>query len=346
LANHDWAFLVNGLLDASNQFALWNLTNNAIPFTITGGAPSASIFVDVLGRVGLGTSTPARRLHIKNDQPIIRLEQIIQGSPVRAWDLRNYGQGFSIFDATAGSDSFLIKSGAPPGSIAIDGDGDVGLGTFFPESPLHLVGGLGEDAYIGIGPNPDGNPADQSALNVGYGGASFGRAAGFLNVRPDSGSTAPNPSLRFLVANTQRMILDNEGFIGLGVANPANPIEHSSGAVLTAGGAWQSVSSRAAKHDIRPLEPAAALAALHGLEPVRFYYQAEPSDEYVGFVAEDVPDLVATADRQRLGPLDIVAVLTKVVQQQQAAMNRQQTTIDALAERLGELEQRQTQQQR
>jgi hypothetical protein len=191
-----------------------------------------------------------------------------------------------------------------------------------------VIGGPAEDVAIGLGPNPDGNPADQSALNVGYAGASFGRGAGFLNVRPDSGAAAPNPSLRFLVANLERMILDNEGFMGLGVGNPAHPIEHSSGAVLTAGGTWQSVSSRATKSDIRPLEASDALAALHGLEPVRFRYKAEPGDEYLGFVAEDVPDLVATADHTRLGPLDIVAVLTKVVQQQQTAMNRQQATID------------------
>jgi hypothetical protein len=134
------------------------------------------------------------------------------------------------------------------------------------------------------------------------------------------------------------MILDNEGFLGLGVANPANPIQHSSGAVLTAGGQWQSVSSRAAKRDIRPLEAPDALAALEALAPVRFYYEAEPGDESLGFVAEDVPDLVATADRSRLGPLDIVAVLTRVAQRQQAVMREQQATIADLLARLAELE--------
>jgi hypothetical protein len=34
----------------------------------------------------------------------------------------------------------------------------------------------------------------------------------------------------------------------------------------------------------------------------------------VGFIAEDVPELVATKDRKGLSPMDIVAVLTKVVQ--------------------------------
>lgn len=40
-------------------------------------------------------------------------------------------------------------------------------------------------------------------------------------------------------------------------------------------------------------------------------------ESYVGFIAEDVPELVATGDRQGLSAMDIVAVLTKVVQAQQ-----------------------------
>jgi len=339
-ANHDWAFFVNGVLDGSNSFSLANLTTATRPFSITGGAPNNSIFVDTIGQVGLGTSTPKARLHIKHIIADILLETTIPG--MHRWTIRNLNGDFSISTAAAATSG---------------GGGRVGIRTLFPKADLHVYGSNTADTAIGIGPNPDGVPASESALNVGYAGATFGRGAGFLNVRPDSGAAAPNPSLRFLVANTERMILDNEGFIGLGVANPANPIQHSSGAVLTAGGTWQSVSSRAAKRDIRPLEASDALAALQGLEPVRFYYQAEPGDEYVGFVAEDVPDLVATADHERLGPQDIVAVLTKVVQQQQTAMdgqqtamdlqqatmNQQQAMIDELIGRLGELERRQPQ---
>ena len=336
-SGNDWAFFVNGgipFLGAATQFSLTDLTNATVPFTITARAPSNSIFVDSFGRVGLGTSTPAARLHIKHPDSEIRLETTLAGG--QTWKIRNY-LGFL--------------------AITKDGGGKVGIGTSVPQANLHVGGSNTADTFIGIGSNPGGSPTGgspgQSALNIGLGAASFGRGAGFLNVRPDSGAAAPNPSLRFLVANTQRMILDNEGFIGLGVANPANPIQHVSGAVLTAGGTWQSVSSRASKSDIRPLEASDALAALQGLAPVRFYYKAEPGDEYLGFVAEDVPDLVATADHKRMGPLDIVAVLTKVVQQQQTAMNQQQAamdqqqvTIDELTSRLGELERQQPQPQR
>jgi hypothetical protein len=264
------------------------------------------------------------------------------------WDIGDNFDSFAIRDSNLNIPFSIVPGGGPAKGIHMDAVGGVAIGTLLPESALHVYGDNTADTVIGIGPSPDGTPGDQSALNVVYGGELFGRGAGFFNIRPDSGAAAPNPSLRFLIADNQRMILDNEGFLGLGVGNPANPIEHVSGAVLTAGGQWQSVSSRTAKRDIRPLAPADALAALEGLEPVRFFYKAEPDDEYLGFIAEDVPDLVATGDHRRLGPQDVVAVLTKVVQQQQAAireqrsaLQRQQATIEELMARLGALEERQ-----
>jgi hypothetical protein len=60
-----------------------------------------------------------------------------------------------------------------------------------------------------------------------------------------------------------------------------------------------------------------AKLALSELTPSKFNYKVDKDDEYLGFIAEDVPDLVATKDRKGMSPMDIVAVLTKVVQKQQ-----------------------------
>ncbi len=51
----------------------------------------------------------------------------------------------------------------------------------------------------------------------------------------------------------------------------------------------------------------------------------------MGFIAEDVPELVATNDRKGLSSMDIVAVLTKVLQEQQK-------TISELTGRVADLE--------
>ena len=49
------------------------------------------------------------------------------------------------------------------------------------------------------------------------------------------------------------------------------------------------------------------MAALKDLKPTRFTYRVDNSDEYPGFIAEDVPESVATKDRKGLSPMDIVA---------------------------------------
>ena len=190
----------------------------------------------------------------------------------------------------------------------------------------------------GVQENPGGAATDASALNIGYLGASLGRGAGFMNVRPDTGAVAPNPSLRIFTGNVERMIIDNQGFVGLGVADPSNPIHHSSGAFLSAGGVWTNASSRDVKDHIRPLTAGDARATLDGLSPVQFTYRAAPDEHHVGFIAEEVPDLVATPDRKGLSPMDIAAVLARVVQEQQVALEAQRKQIAELAARIATLE--------
>ena len=58
-------------------------------------------------------------------------------------------------------------------------------------------------------------------------------------------------------------------------------------------------------------------STLGGLRPARFNYRVDEEEEHVGFIAEDVPDLLASRERKGLCSMDIVAVLTKVVQEQQ-----------------------------
>jgi hypothetical protein len=60
------------------------------------------------------------------------------------------------------------------------------------------------------------------------------------------------------------------------------------------------------------------MKALARLKPVTFDYNTNPTDSRVGFIAEDVPDLVATEDRETMSAMDVTAVLTEVAQQQQA----------------------------
>ncbi len=54
------------------------------------------------------------------------------------------------------------------------------------------------------------------------------------------------------------------------------------------------------------------------MSPVRYVYKNSGDEEYMGFIAEDVPDLVAMNDHKSLSPMDIVAVLTTVTKEQKS----------------------------
>jgi hypothetical protein len=112
--------------------------------------------------------------------------------------------------------------------------------------------------------------------------------------------------------------------LGIGKKAPAYPIHTASGAYVTTGGVWTNASSREYKDDIETLSTQEALNTLEGLSPVKFVYKTDRTERHVGFIAEDVPDLVATNDRKGLSSMDIVSVLTKVVQEQQQTIKELQ----------------------
>ena len=104
----------------------------------------------------------------------------------------------------------------------------------------------------------------------------------------------------------------------------------SSGAYCTAAGVWVDASSREYKENIQDLSVQEAMDTLEGLNPVKYNYKKEQGEEYVGFIAEDVPDLVASEDKKGMSPMDVVGVLTKVVQEQQKTISELQMRIEML----------------
>lgn len=127
-----------------------------------------------------------------------------------------------------------------------------------------------------------------------------------------------------------RITIDREGNVGIAVARPDHPLELASGAHVTAGGVWINSSSRERKENIEALSADDALLALMALDPVVFNYREEQGEDYVGFIAEDVPALVANRDRDALSAMDIVAVLTRVVQEQQTRIRELEERLDSL----------------
>ena len=142
------------------------------------------------------------------------------------------------------------------------------------------------------------------------GGADIGNAATQLDL-----FTAPNTTTPI---GTPRLTIINNGNVGIGTQTPSYPLHMASGARVTVGGVWTDNSSREYKDNIEVLTTEEAFDTFKELNPVKFAYKTDRTEKHVGFIAEDVPDLVATKDRKGLSPMDIVAVLTKVVQELKA----------------------------
>lgn len=126
-----------------------------------------------------------------------------------------------------------------------------------------------------------------------------------------------------------RITIDRDGNVGIGVARPTHPLQMASGAHVTAGGVWTNSSSRQKKENIEALTLNEAAAALAKLEPVHFNYKTDAVEQHIGFIAEDVPEIVATSDRQGLSTMDIVAILTRVVQAQQQQIDDLEARLEA-----------------
>jgi Chaperone of endosialidase len=198
----------------------------------------------------------------------------------------------------------------------IRANGGVGIGTSEPQQPLHVAGGyiltdgLNEE-QVYIGGDGSGNDAQ-----IG----SFNSSVTNLAIWNEGSKTRMNFFAKDIFAF---------GNVGIGTTSVSNPLQLSSGAHVTAGGVWTDASSREYKENISNLTIEEAISALVGLNPVKYNYKVQKNENYVGFIAEDVPDLVATNNRQSLSPMDIVAVLTKIVQQQNKKITELEARLDA-----------------
>jgi len=245
------------------------------------------------------------------------------GFPTTDWQL-SANDSFSgganklfVEDLAAGTVPFLIEGGTPSNALYVDSTGRVGIGTSTPGRNLSISDPVSTIIRM-----------EQSASPF----QAWDVVANSNNFYVRDVNHEFNPFIIRTSTPDNTLVLDSTGRLGIGVSAPLYQIHHSSGARLDAGN-WVNASSRAVKQDIHDLDAAAAMKALKALEPVTFAYKENPAEMNVGFIAEDVPELVATADRKGLSSMDVVAVLTKVIQ-------GQQQTIEELQMRLQKLEQK------
>jgi hypothetical protein len=225
---------VTVLANSGNEAQLAR-TRGALTFRVGdffSGADKEQMRLTEDGNLGIGTTKPKVKLDVAG---IIRAREgflFANGSALNINDkgaLTLTNSDGSVVPSAAGTGTLnqVAKwmetggAGTLGNSTITELNGNVGIGTPSPSGQLHIFGTATQDVFAGMGPDLAVGPA----FNFGYAGGSFGRGAGFFNVRPDGGATAPNPSLRFATANVERMIVTNIGRVGIGTTTPGNKLD-------------------------------------------------------------------------------------------------------------------------
>lgn len=356
---NDWQLTANDSVSGGqNKFSIDDITGAKTPFTVIAGAPTNSMFVDSSGRVGLRTSAPVLDLHIStSNTPAMRMEQTNAGGfTAQTWDVGANEANFFVRDVTGGSRlSFRIRPGAPTSSLDISADGDVGVGTASPLARLHArkaaEAGVAEslalfdvsDDAIGSLAIRNGSTSD-SILHPRIEGKTASQAVPVTiagNVTDDLGT---NPVVAFDAARLAGGAVVTRPLIVFRNNNAVRATLAANGDMFAT--SFNPTSSRTMKDNIVDLDSSTASDALQHLTPVEYVYKNDSTGEKrVGFIAEDVPEIVANADRKSVPIMDVVALVTKVVKDQQKVVNDQQQTIeqqrkaiDDLTKRLSTLE--------
>ena len=321
-----------------------------VPITAMGD-PTDSLIVESSGNVGIGTTSPTWELEVYDASNVVEIGLHSDGNAAyfiadSAADT-NAGIYFKeagtakwyISNQGASADELRIGDGSDNPLVTILQSGNVGIGTTNPSQKLDVGFDTDVSAVIGrvhigwMGGNDNAtfshvdkvgsgsyallqNGAGETILNGASGARTDIRVGGVPSMRlHSSGGLSFGHTYYNADPGQDKVIIQNS--VGIGETNPNYPLQMGSGAHVTTGGVWTNASSRQYKENIKSLSVEDALNALDKLEPTRFNYKVDKQDETLGFIAEDVPDLVATKDRKGLSPMDIVAVLTKVVQAQQ-----------------------------
>lgn len=155
-ASNDWAIKINDTESGgANYFGVEDVTNLTMPFRIMSGATNNSFVIGHNGKIGIGTTNPAKDVHINSgDTPAIGLEQNTSyGYSAQLWDIAGNEANFFIRDVTNENLlPFRIAPGTPSSTLSLKGSGNVGIGTWSPTTKLDVLGTIRTDSTMLFNP--------------------------------------------------------------------------------------------------------------------------------------------------------------------------------------------------
>ncbi len=262
------------------------------------------------GNIGVGAATPGYPIHIDQGNVASGFRTYYGSTCSNCYGEFKQAQadGLIINSSTGGSFAEIRFQNNSVTNMFLRSNGNLGIGTDAPDTKLEVWG----DGRFG-----DWN---QPATITGA----------KLQIHNSNGVGRSFLVTDFAFPSNTAFVIEGGGDVGIGIENPTHLLDVGQSGAYCNGGAWVNGSSRSFKENITDLSSEDALDTLADLHPTSFNYKTDTEETYLGFIAEDVPDLVATKDRKGLVAMDIVAVLTKVVQTQQEQIRVLGESIEAL----------------
>jgi hypothetical protein len=227
-----------------------------------------------------------------------------------------------------GADKLIVQDGSNTKFVVTD-DAKLGLNIAAPNYLFDLASN--NQAISSMHFSKDGTDSGGYLTSVLPNNFFVSSGAAYDGTLPTPGWVAKAPSAVAAGSGAvgYRVLMSNACTVGqICALNAKLTLDYNGNLTIT--GALSQSSSRDYKDNIQTLSADEALDALKKLTPVTYNYRNDEAS-HVGFIAEDVPDLLASKDRKTLSPMDIVAVLTKALQEQSKI-------IDALSAKIEKLE--------
>ena len=340
-----WRVQGSGLL----QF--YSSASQSYPIEISGQAPLDSLYIDDLGHIGLGTTvTTANDLSIRARSSTVSTALYSQDK-TRSFVTQLSSAGtvsFSLGQNQSRTTPFMIAPGAPDATLQLDSSGNLGLGTTNPMSLLHgyRMAAVGSENLARFEVSDDligrldinNATTTDGAFIPRIQGRSGSTVAALITEGLVAGDTGLNPVIVYNAARIAGGSISNRPLVVYRNNNVAKVTIAANGNITAT--AFTTASSRSLKQQISTLDSRKALSALQQLSPVEFVYKDDPTrDGRVGFIAEDVPDLVAEPARKSVAMMDVLAVVTSVVKDQQQTIDRQQALLAEQAATMGQQQQ-------
>ena len=224
--------------DTDNLFTIQGNSNGTIFLTPSNTFPSASeaMRIDSAGDVGIGTTSPSRKLHVVGNNAVAFLADsgtdntiaIFQSSNAQAnLDITGSGARFRI--GASGTGEFFLSTGTTSTyteRMRIDSSGNVGIGTSLPGQPLVVSKNYNGATWAQVSNTTSGTGASSGLLMT-----SDASIQGSIELTSSTYASYPNIlrirqigayPIGFFTNDTERMRIDSAGNVGIGVTPSAS----------------------------------------------------------------------------------------------------------------------------